>query len=90
MCQCTDDYTCNKCWIDPDAIQELYWYDLPQDLQEYPTKDEAPAFRERFEAWLTANDAYYYARPRESFILREAYDLARAAGNTRVLLEDMS
>lgn len=43
-----------------------------------------------FKEWLRRTDTFYYARPRESFFVREAMELAAAAGNKRVLVEDMS
>jgi hypothetical protein len=45
---------------------------------------------EQFRAYCIANRILYYARPREKFFVREAYELARLAGCDKVLLEDMS
>ena len=41
-------------------------------------------------AWAAKNDALYYARPRESFFESEAVNLARKAGKSVVIVEDLS
>lgn len=68
-------------------VQEISFDDLPQELQKFPTSDaEVAAFR----GWLSANDVYYYARPRDTFDVYEGVCLARSAGYSKILLEDLS
>ena len=43
-----------------------------------------------FQAWTAENGITYYGRPREDFFEFEAYEIAEAAGNTYVIMEDMS
>jgi hypothetical protein len=66
--------------------------ELPTEFQ-YPNCYAEPGFQERaarFRQWCTDNQVYYYARPRESFSLVEAIDLAKKAGCGRFIIEDMS
>jgi hypothetical protein len=43
-----------------------------------------------FKAWCTKHDVYYYAAIREEFDPFEARRLAYEAGNSKVILEDLS
>lgn len=45
---------------------------------------------EAFKKWCAENKVFYYARPREAFNPWEAEELAREAGCTRLLMDDMS
>jgi hypothetical protein len=60
----------------------------------YSTRANAPqnfaAKVEEFKTWCAENKVFYYARPREAFNPWEAEELAREAGCTRLLMEDMS
>ena len=73
-----------------DDITVINDSDLPEQFRyenAYPTSDEKVA---AFKAYCTANSIFYYARPRESFFKHEAFELARAAGCTKLLMEDLS
>lgn len=43
-----------------------------------------------FNEWCAKHGIYYYARPRESFFMNEAYELAFAANCPYLIVEDLS
>ncbi len=45
---------------------------------------------EDFKDWCNAHGVYYYAWPRGEFDPLEAEELAREAGSTRLLMDDLS
>jgi hypothetical protein len=53
-------------------------------------RNASPELTAEFKAYNKANGIYYYARPREDFHSWEAYELAKAAGCSKLLMEDMS
>ncbi len=59
----------------------------PENIYASENFEQAAA---KFREWLKANSVFYYARPREDFYMFEAYELAHAAGCSKLLLEDMS
>lgn len=54
------------------------------------TEEEFKARSARFRAYCAANGIFYYGRPRESFSKWEAWQLAKQAGATKLLLDDLS
>lgn len=65
-----------------DLLDELFpnngWY------------NEYALAQKRVAQWCLENDAYHYARDRESFSRAEAFRLAQEAGCSIVVLEDLS
>lgn len=43
-----------------------------------------------FKLWCQQHSVYYYAQPRDSFSVTEAFRLAGQAGCSKLLMEDMS
>ncbi len=75
-----------------ESIKILQNEDLPYEYQ-YPQCYTAPDFEgrvKRFRVWLKENNIYYYGKPHDSFFKLEAYDLAKAAGCDKLILEDLS
>lgn len=73
-------------------IQVLTESDLPYEFQ-YPQCYTAPDFEgraKRYQEWLKANNVYHYGRPHEQFYNFEAFELADAAGCTKLIMEDLS
>lgn len=56
----------------------------------YFDDDKFEANVAKFKAFCEAKKIYYYARPRESFFMYEAMELAKAAGAEFIILEDLS
>lgn len=81
--------------LDPTAyetVKILGDEDLPAEFR-YPAIYQAPDFEKAcadFRAYCEANHILYYARPRETFFMHEAFELAVEAGCTSLILEDMS
>lgn len=82
-------------------ITVIYDHDLPEQFQASSMYGCVPWEQrvgcvpweqrvEEFKQWCVLNNVYYYGRPRESFFRSEAFELASAAGCTKLLLEDMS
>jgi hypothetical protein len=76
-------------------ITEIGDADLPAHLRSGPVyaaicKGDPNGLVEQFKAYCSANRILYYARPRETFFVSEAYEMARLAGCDKILLEDMS
>ncbi len=61
----------------------------PESIYRLPN-DEFKIRSQEFKNYLQENKIYYYARPRETFFKFEAFELADAAGCSKLLLEDMS
>ena len=61
--------------------------DLPGMLDLSVSYDEQTA---KLDTFLAVAGAEYYARPRESFFVYEAVELAKAAGKAVVVVEDLS
>jgi hypothetical protein len=64
--------------------QDAMYSALANEPQNFAAKVEA------FRAWCAENKVFYYARPCEAFNPWEAEKLAREAGCTKLLMEDMS
>lgn len=74
-------------------VEVVHYNILPPRFGSVMYKLEGAELTQRqaeFKQWLKRTDTFYYARPRESFFVREAMELAAEAGNKRVLVEDMS
>lgn len=54
------------------------------------TEQEFKARSAAFRAYCEANSIYYYGRPRERFFSWEGYELAKATGCNKLLLDDLS
>jgi hypothetical protein len=72
-----------------DEVKEISWNELPAQFrpENFDWSAEASI---AFKQYNRDNSIYYYARPRESFFKSEAFELARAANCTKLLMEDMS
>ncbi len=62
----------------------------PAALYRAMGSDAGRTLVEQFKHWCEENKVFYYARPRDSFRRWEAEELARAAGCTKLLMEDLS
>lgn len=68
-----------------DVLAVIFGEDWASDF--YRTYDETQA---AIMGWCEANDAHYYARPREDFSRIDALAEARSVGKTTVVVEDLS
>jgi hypothetical protein len=80
---------------DGNRITEIGDADLPEHLRSDRVYSdlchgEPLGLVDQFKAYCAEHRILYYARPRESFFVSEAYEMARLAGCDKVLLEDMS
>lgn len=82
---------CRAC-APTEEIRTITDHDLPVEFRakEMYGATNFGAKVKAFKRWCARNKVYYYARPREAFNPWEAEELAREAGCTRLILEDLS
>ena len=76
-----------------ESIELVSWDDVPERFKSPTIYEDSPygtGRRIEFREWLSEQRIYYYSRPRESFSQPDAEQRCRAAGMTRLLLEDLS